>query len=202
MFLFIDTITNHASLSLCQKGKTVSLPFGEMRSRSRELILVFDGLLKKAKITPEDIEGIYVLKGPGSYTSIRIGVSFANTLAHSLGVPLCGVTLFEALVLHEPEADLALFDAGHGNAFFAQNKKVGLKSYEDIQKTNSKDMTVSLELTAEHQKLLKAKNIKQLDIEKLFGGLQEQGRLPKESLVEPFYVLPPNISKSKKPKYF
>src|SRR5688572_22039961 len=37
-----------------------------------------------------DIEGIVVLRGPGSFTGLRIGITVANTLAHSLRVPIVG----------------------------------------------------------------------------------------------------------------
>lgn len=34
------------------------------------------------------IEGIVVFKGPGSFTGLRIGLSVANAMAYSLGVPI------------------------------------------------------------------------------------------------------------------
>lgn len=38
---------------------------------------------------PEDIEGIAVVQGPGSATALRASLAIANTLAMTLGVPLC-----------------------------------------------------------------------------------------------------------------
>lgn len=38
----------------------------------------------------EDIEGIVVFKGPGSFTGLRIGMSVANALAYSLKIPVVG----------------------------------------------------------------------------------------------------------------
>ena len=35
-----------------------------------------------------DIDGIVVFKGPGSYTGLRIGMSVANALAYSLSCPI------------------------------------------------------------------------------------------------------------------
>lgn len=37
------------------------------------------------------ITGIGVMKGPGSFTGLRIGLAVANTLADSLRVPIVGV---------------------------------------------------------------------------------------------------------------
>lgn len=38
----------------------------------------------------QEISGIIVYEGPGSFTGLRIGVSVANALAASLGIPLAG----------------------------------------------------------------------------------------------------------------
>ncbi len=36
----------------------------------------------------QDIKGIVVYKGPGSFTGLRIGISTANALAYSLNIPI------------------------------------------------------------------------------------------------------------------
>ena len=39
-----------------------------------------------------DVEGIVIYKGPGSFTGLRIGVSVANALAYSLKIPIVATT--------------------------------------------------------------------------------------------------------------
>ena len=39
-----------------------------------------------------EISDIVVFRGPGSYTSLRIGITVANTLADSLNIPIVGTS--------------------------------------------------------------------------------------------------------------
>lgn len=48
-------------------------------------------ILSGQKQSLNNIDGIVVYKGPGSFTGLRIGVSVANTLADSLEVPIIGM---------------------------------------------------------------------------------------------------------------
>jgi tRNA threonylcarbamoyladenosine biosynthesis protein TsaB len=45
-------------------------------------------ILYKSSIPYDDLGGIMVFKGPGSFTGLRIGLSAANALAYSLSIPI------------------------------------------------------------------------------------------------------------------
>lgn len=45
-------------------------------------------ILNKSSISYEDLTGIAVFKGPGSFTGLRIGMSVANALSYTLNVPV------------------------------------------------------------------------------------------------------------------
>ncbi len=47
-------------------------------------------LTKSAGKELSDVQAIVVLKGPGSFTGLRIGLTVANALAYSLRVPIVG----------------------------------------------------------------------------------------------------------------
>jgi len=53
--------------------------------------------VKESGIDPEQIEGIAVAMGPGSYSGLRGGLAAAKSLAQTLKVPLAGVSTLEAI---------------------------------------------------------------------------------------------------------
>ena len=50
-------------------------------------------LLKRHNFLFKDLKGILVAHGPGRFTSLRIGIATANTMAFSLQIPVKGVDL-------------------------------------------------------------------------------------------------------------
>jgi len=92
MFLFIDTTQEEIILALFEKERLVDQIIKKARYRQAEILLVLlDKLLKKRKIKIERIKGIMVVKGPGSFTGTRIGVSVANALSFALDIPILGI---------------------------------------------------------------------------------------------------------------
>ena len=77
-------------------------------ARAGDLLVAVDGLVDD----PGAIEGIVVGRGPGSFTSIRIGLAMARTLALALDVPVAGASTLEAFATGTP-----VLDARRGEVF-------------------------------------------------------------------------------------
>ncbi len=69
----------------------------EPRKLGAQLAEKLEAALVKAGWGWEEVNGLVVGIGPGSWTSLRVGVATMKTLAQTLGIPLAGVPSFDAL---------------------------------------------------------------------------------------------------------
>ena len=83
MILLIDSSNiDSIYLALGQAGKILfSSKVPAKFAHSERLVPELDKLLQRANITPDKLEGIVVVSGPGSFTALRIGLAVVNTLA-------------------------------------------------------------------------------------------------------------------------
>ncbi len=95
-----DTATDVATAALVDDGTVL----GERRGQARSLVGDIDALLSAAGVGRDDLDGIVVGTGPGSFTSTRIGLAFARGLALALDVPGAGVSTLAALAAARPGA--------------------------------------------------------------------------------------------------
>ena len=77
-------------VSLKKDGKVVESLSEENEYGSQVLLPLITKLLKTANCKLSTLQGIEVETGPGSFTGIRVGVSVANALGFSLGIPVNG----------------------------------------------------------------------------------------------------------------
>lgn len=61
------------------------------RSLAKDLLKRIEDDLKKGDYSWQDVSGIGIFQGPGSFTGLRIGITVANTLAENLNVPIVAV---------------------------------------------------------------------------------------------------------------
>ena len=97
LFLLIDTSTDSVSLKLIKDNDILSeKSFANDNNLSENLLNKIDQLIQDSGFQKKDISAIVVNSGPGSYTSIRIGVTTANIMALSLGIPIYDVDDFNS----------------------------------------------------------------------------------------------------------
>ncbi len=106
LVLGIDTATLVCSVALAREGSIVGeYSLNIKKTHSQRLMPLIAGLLNDADLNKEDISGIAVASGPGSFTGIRIGMATARALAQGLKVPLVGVPTLDILAAQFPFTD-------------------------------------------------------------------------------------------------
>ena len=96
--LIIDTTYESCSASIVDSDMHCHYSFNDSNKLQSETIteVVFD-TLDKAEVSLKDINNIIVTNGPGNFTSIRVGVSFALGFAKGISLPLYSLSSLELL---------------------------------------------------------------------------------------------------------
>jgi tRNA threonylcarbamoyladenosine biosynthesis protein TsaB len=110
--LALDTATEPATCALVRDGACL----GERRTTAAALLHDAEELLAEAGAEPRDLDGVVAGRGPGRYTSLRMGLVTARTLSFVLEVPLAGVSTLDALAAGA-EGALPVIDGRRGEIF-------------------------------------------------------------------------------------
>lgn len=98
LILCIETGTDICSVGLSRDGELISLrESDEGRDHAKRVGVFVDELLRENGVAPDELDAIAVGMGPGSYTGLRIGVSFAKGMCYGLQIPLVAVGSLDAL---------------------------------------------------------------------------------------------------------
>lgn len=98
LILCIETGTDICSVGIARDGELVSLRESvEGRDHAKHVGVFVNELLNETGIAPEELDAVAVGMGPGSYTGLRIGVSFAKGLCYGLRIPLVAIGSLDAL---------------------------------------------------------------------------------------------------------
>lgn len=91
--LTLRTDKPEAEIGLYENKKQVAYKTWEAhRQLAETLSQKIEELLRLNQKSLQDIGGIVVFQGPGSFTGLRIGLSVVNTLAYSLNCPIVATT--------------------------------------------------------------------------------------------------------------
>jgi N6-L-threonylcarbamoyladenine synthase len=112
--LAIETSCDETSASVCSDGVIISniiatqhihqqyggvVPELASRAHMQNIVPVVDAALKKASITPDQLNAVAFTRSPGLIGALLVGAGFAKSLALSLDIPLISVHHMQAHVL-------------------------------------------------------------------------------------------------------
>jgi tRNA threonylcarbamoyladenosine biosynthesis protein TsaB len=123
--LALDTALGACSAAVTL-GECVLASFSEPMARGHQerLAPMIREVMEASGLAFVALDRIAVTLGPGSFTGLRVGLSFAKGLALALGIPCVGVGTLEALAASAPLAgaraagpSVAVIDAGRGAVY-------------------------------------------------------------------------------------
>lgn len=135
-FLALDTAgaTIHCALNV--SGAIRHRSASRSESRVRNIAALTQELLRETALSAADIRGVIVALGPGSFTGLRVGLSFAKGFVAARRIPLVGVTRF-AQVRHQlqvagKETPDLMFVTMKGNNYYRYYRRDEAEAQVDV----------------------------------------------------------------------
>src|SRR5262245_13117108 len=101
--LLFDTSGRAGWVAVARGGELLALrSLDEVRRHARDLAPAVAELLAEQSWRPRDIDALFVSRGPGSYTSLRVGLMSAKVFAYVTGCPLIAVETFAVIAAALP----------------------------------------------------------------------------------------------------
>jgi len=131
IFAAIETSTEWCSVALAL-GDEIHAAEERAGNRASERVLpMLDELMKRAGLSPRDLQAVAFGAGPGSFTGLRIACGVAQGLAVARELPVLGVSTLEALAEESGATRvLACVDARMSEVYYsALEKNVSLGAH-------------------------------------------------------------------------
>jgi len=98
--LFIDTSTSNVSISIIKDGILLSNVSGDIpNEHSKYATSYVKKVIDEAGIDANNIDKIFVVNGPGSFTGVRIGVTIAKTYGYLINKYITPVSSLKSLAI-------------------------------------------------------------------------------------------------------
>lgn len=136
-YLFMNTATANLVVAILINGKIVYFyDKNDDKDTSSKIMPILDEAFKSANITIKEIDKIFVVNGPGSFTGIRVGLTIAKTIGYCLNIPVVPISSLEMMASGFDTNCMCLIDARRGYVYAG--------SYDKDLRTLSDDCYVLL----------------------------------------------------------
>ncbi|MBT7074493.1 MAG: tRNA (adenosine(37)-N6)-threonylcarbamoyltransferase complex dimerization subunit type 1 TsaB [Anaerolineae bacterium] len=169
MLLAVDTSTTQVGIALYDGVQVIGASswYGKLR-HTISLAPEIDALLKRTNSKMDSVTALGVAIGPGSFTSLRVGLSLMKGLALSRKLPLIGIPTLDILSTSQPTRDIrlaCLLQAGRGRLavgyYNASNKGIwepeenlSVMRIDELAESIKEPTLICGELTAEEREII------------------------------------------------
>jgi tRNA threonylcarbamoyl adenosine modification protein YeaZ len=116
--LAIDTATSRTIVGILDGDKVLFESFHE--GATEHGFAITELVVKALAVCPKP-DQVVVGMGPGPFTGLRVGITFANTFALARNIPVIGVCSLDAIVIDKAEYTVAI-DARRKEIYWASYK--------------------------------------------------------------------------------
>ena len=141
----------HAALSVAVKknGAVAEVKSADWRKAAEALVPLIEEAMVQSSLDKHGLDFVAISSGPGSFTSLRIGMSVAKGIAYGLGIPLIPVPTMPALAASFPAGActvMSVIQARKGEYYFARYSPEKLSSgvwHDEIQRGSAADVAAA-----------------------------------------------------------
>jgi len=132
--LGIESSSRKLSVGLMKEESFSELHSEKINDTANSLPQLSKKIINNASLSFEDLDTICISAGPGSFTGLRVGMSYAKGIAMALDIPIVPVSTFDSLAYNNSSKELSTLIYSHGNTFYiceySLNNGILLKSSE------------------------------------------------------------------------
>ena len=148
--LFFDTSSKNLTVYLVKDNNILyEKELETINDHSKYLVPFIDEALKINKIESKDINKVYVVNGPGSFTGTRIGVTVGKTFCYSNNINVIPVSSLKQYIFSESNKDYyvsIIKDKGNRvyyGIYDKDPKEKGAKKYDTMTHEELYDMSLA-----------------------------------------------------------
>lgn len=188
--LCINTALSETSICLVKDSEVLACEsFQSQKNEAERLMPIISGMVED----PSSLDYVFVVKGPGPFSGIRVGIVTANTIASNLGVKLSAVSTFEYLKMSAlgQDFDAVVLNAGGKSVFVMEKDEIEIMEVSEV-----KFGRIVCDLSTKQKELLGSQTeIVQncLKFEQVCARIDFEKYVVKELPLLPYYVKEPSI---------
>lgn len=114
--LVIDTATNRTIVGIVSDGEVI---FQKFHEGATDHGIALSQLVEQALDHTPTIDRVVVGMGPGPFTGLRVGISFAHAFALTRNIPVVGICSLDAIEVNESDYIVAI-DARRKEIYWAR----------------------------------------------------------------------------------
>lgn len=152
LILCIESATDICSVAVSNGGQVIALKEAlKSRSHTEKITVLIQECLLEARVGVGDLDAVAVSSGPGSYTSLRIGLSTAKGICFGQGIPLISIDTLQGMAMEalpnvlSGQTIIATIDARRMEVYQASFDHLGNRLSEDEPKIIDNDYLSKLD---------------------------------------------------------